>query len=155
MPEDAAERQGTHPILWNYLVYTFARLEYEHGLSSDKIITGASGARSYACFNTGLVTPLKEEIFAAFEKNPRSDEDGTPWRLWGFRPASDHQVLAMFDQLPKLANYFDDPADLLYDRRRELYLDVEHIIKDNLDRFPAFVNGNEHLARQLLNAAQS
>ena len=42
-----------------------------------------------------------------------------------------------FSSLPDVANYFDNPADLLYDTSVELRLNIDHIIDDNLSRFPA------------------
>jgi len=81
--------------------------------------------------------------------------NGNTRKLVGFRLASDRELLARFSPLAKLANYFDDPSVLLYDRRRELHIDVEHVVQDNLSRFPAVASGNEHLARQLLHAARA
>src|SRR5205823_2009543 len=125
---DVNGRPGPLFAIWrSYLIYTFARLAEE-----KKIATGADGRHTFECFNTGLVTPMQEEIFALFEDNP--PESASPWHLRGFHAKSDRALLAKFERLPALANYFDDPTVLLYDRRRELCMDIPHIVQDNLDR---------------------
>ncbi len=145
----AADGSGPrHPILRSYLIYTFARLKDE-----GKIAMGSTNGHRFACFNTGLVTPLQEEIFALFEES-RADSP-SPWRLTGFHARSDRMLLVKFDKLPLLANYFDDPSVLLYDRRKELCIDVPHILQDNLGRFPESCRNNEYLARQLLESARA
>lgn len=136
------------PILKSYVTYTFARLEEE-----GKIALGGSEGRNYSCFNTGLVTPNQEPLYALFdEKDPR--DDGCSWRLDGFYAESDRQLLGKFARLPELANYFDDPTVLLYDRRCDLYIDVDHIVNERIDRFPSSARDNPYLARQLLESAR-
>lgn len=44
--------------------------------------------------------------------------------------------LNKFSSLPEMAHYFDDPSVLVFDTGQELRVNVEHIIEDNLDRFP-------------------
>lgn len=151
---DRAETDSHKPILKSYLAYTFARLEEEQATAEGKIVTASDGTKEWACFNTGLVTPLQEEIFALFVEDEAASRTGNVRKLVGFRVSSDRELLDHFPSLPKLANYFDDPADLLYDRRRELHIDVEHVVGENLHRFPEAVR-NEHLARQLLQAARA
>ena len=151
---EPSEPSGQHkPILWSYLVYTFSRLDQEAKTSPDKIVYGSDGSRKYACFNTGLVTPLQEEIFAFFEDN-RTGVDGTPWKLTGFMRGSDKRLLSAIPKHPKLAQYYDDPSVLIYDRRRDLHIGVDHILEDNLDRFPAFCQ-RVHLARTVLHQAKT
>ncbi len=50
------------PVLYNYIHYTFARLEEE-----KKVAVTQDDKR--ACFNTGLVTVHQEPIFATFVAN--------------------------------------------------------------------------------------
>lgn len=143
------------PILKSYIFHTFARLEQEDRSSpGTKIAIGQEGSRPYACFNTGLVTSNQEEIFALFVGKDAA-KDGRPWRLIGFHAASDNPMLGKFDRLPDLAYYFDDPSVLLYDRRCELYMDVDHILDDNISRFPEELQGNKYVARQSLDAARA
>ena len=41
-----------------------------------------------------------------------------------------------FAKLPDMAYYFDTPAKLVFDTKKELVVNVEHIIEDNKSRFP-------------------
>lgn len=115
---------GKDPILVNYVNHTFTKL-YEEGkvLEQD----------GYAVFNTGLVTDLQEEIFALFQKNKR--EAIQDWFFIGWRKQSDRDLLK-FSQLPDCANYFENSSDLIYDTKLELRSNVNHIIEDNIERFP-------------------
>nr|WP_192772767.1 DUF3825 domain-containing protein [Plantactinospora soyae] len=143
------------PVLKSYIQHTFARLEQEDRSNPGlKIVLGKDGNRPYACFNTGLVTPNQEEIFALFIGKD-SGRDGRLWRLNGFHAASDNAMLGRFDRLPELAYYFDDPSVLLYDRRCELYMDIDHILDDNIGRFPEELQSRKYLARQSLEAART
>ncbi|MFB4283858.1 DUF3825 domain-containing protein [Nonomuraea sp. MTCD27] len=147
--------QSSYPVLKNYLLHTFGRLESEDAdQPGKKIAVGRAGNVPYSCFNTGLVTPNQEEIYALFVGKD-TGKDGRRWRLSGFHAESDHEMLSKFESFPELANYFDDPAVLLYDRRCELYMDIDHIINDNIARFPGELRENRHLARQALIAARA
>ena len=53
---------GKEPILVNYVKHTFLKLYEEHKVYEQG---------DYSVFNTGLVTPLQEEIFALLQKNKR------------------------------------------------------------------------------------
>lgn len=139
------EPSGGKPILDSYLRYTFVRIQEE-----DKVSVSINGA--YSAFNTGLVTPMQEEIFALFSANPVPDRQ--PWQLIGFRKKSDRTLLENFGHsLPDLANYFDDPSVLLYDRRLQLHINIDHVI-EHIERFPEPLNANEFLARQSIQAAE-
>lgn len=83
----------------------------------------------------------------------RTGVDGTPWKLAGFLRGSDKRLLSAIPKHPKLAHYYDDPAVLIYDRRRELHIGVDHILEDNLDRFPEFCR-RIHLARTVLHQSK-
>jgi len=135
------------PILRSYVRHTFRRLEeMEGGI-------GYSKDEKFAAFNTGLVTPNQEDIFALFGANPRPNRQ--PWRLMGFQKASDRQFLNQFGaSLPPLANYFEDPSVLLYDRRCELFVSIDHVM-ENIDRFPKHLQANAYVARQLLISAEA
>lgn len=144
-----------YPILKNYVSHTFARLDFEDRVNvGKKIAVGRDGNKPYACFNTGLVTNNQEEIFCLFS-GKSSETDGRQWKLAGFHAESDHEMLGRFEALPELANFFDDPAVLLYDRRCELYVDIDHVVDDNIKRFPLALQGNKFLARQSLSAAKT
>jgi hypothetical protein len=119
------------PILAKYLSYTFFRLAKE----KSKICTNGR----YAAFNTGLVNNLYEPIYALFEKNriPNRQE----WYFHEFCVSGvGHagKILASnFNPLPYRTNYFDNPADLIYDiNAPEPQLNWDHIILENIARFP-------------------
>ncbi len=123
-PQSPATRDKPNPLLLNYLRYTFKRLCEEGKVAEPS---------DSACFNTGLVTPLQEEIFAFLV--PNEHEDREKWFLVGFYPESDRRLLG-FSHLPERAQYFDDPSELLYDFRRSLRKNLTHIIDQNRERFP-------------------
>jgi hypothetical protein len=116
-----------YPILFNYLRYTYRRLAEERELS-------LSQDGQYACFNTGLVTSNQEAIYASFEANRR--EDAQPWFFKGWFRRGQWE-LSRFDDLPDMAHYFDDPSSLVFDHRKGLRVNVEHIITATpRERFP-------------------
>jgi cold shock CspA family protein len=147
--EDWTYRSGgpthTFPVLESYIRHTFQRLqEMEYGICE-------SG--NLASFNTGLVTRNQEEIFALFVRNPSAERQ--PWRLRGFRKASDKELVSAFGaKQPPLASYFEDPSVLLYDRRCELFVNVDHVL-EHIERFPPHLRNNEYMLRNLLLSAES
>jgi cold shock CspA family protein len=125
-------------ILRSYIKYTFLRLDElpDHvRLSADE---------TYLAFNTGLVTPFQEPIFALFTKR-RPNELGPPWILQSFERASSTVFLRLFGgNIPPLAWYFDDPAQLVFDTSVPLSVNVEHVPHDP-ERFPDVL---KHLSEQ-------
>lgn len=151
-PETWSYRQTptteSHPVLRSYMIYTFQRLRLE-----DKIAYGEKDGRKYAGFNTGLVTPRQDEIYALFrEQDPRPA--GNTWRLHGFYVGNDRAILGVFQQLPEMANYFEKPTELLYDRSCSLEMDSAHIVSERLERFPAELRDNPTLAEAALISAK-
>lgn len=133
-------------ILGNYLRYTFKRLFQE-----GKIAEGVDSQRGkVAAFNTGLFTPNFESIHAFFEAN--KDPSRQPWVLKEFVPESDRR-LTFFAAKPRVARYFDKPAELIYDPDRELIPNLDHILDENLDRYPADLRDNSHRRRMILQGA--
>lgn len=136
------------PILRSYFLYTFRRLEE---MSNGIRFSNDDKAMS---FNTGLVTPNQEDIFAFFRKNTLTDRQ--PWRFAGFRKASDREFIDRFgSSTPPLADYFDDPSVLLYDRRCELFIAIDHVMENLDDRFPEELRSNPFMARQLILSAEA
>lgn len=111
------------PILFNYLCHTFARLKEE-----DKVVE----VDNYSSFNTGLVTPNQQEIFMFFKTGDRG------LYFVDFYKESDNNM-GKFSALPERATYFSDPADLIFDTRIDLRINIDHIIDDpsNFSRFPS------------------
>lgn len=131
-PEDwgyqNARTAESNPILRNYIRYTYKRIAQEKKIAVTQ-------DEQYACWNTGLVTPHQEPIYILFRRNGLGDAK-TYWHFWTFaRKGQKH--LTRFAPLPEMAHYFEDPSTLVYDARKELRSDIEHIIGDNRDRFPA------------------
>lgn len=129
-----------YPVLSSYVTYTFKRIQNE-----DKIeYTSKADGKKYACFNTGLATKKQEELFAYFEhidNNPHQKPTQESylkrqsWRFDRFDKES-YRLMNHFKQRPKLANYFQNPADLIYDTSKRLIPDFDHIADDREKRFP-------------------
>lgn len=130
-PEDWVYRntpsRGDLPILENYIKYTYKRIAEEKKVAVTQ-------DESSACWNTGLITVNQEPIFILFNQNqlPRDEY----WHFWKFARRGEWEV-SRFESLPDMAHYFDDPSLLVYDTRKELRVNIEHIIADNRERFPA------------------
>lgn len=116
------------PILFNYIRYTYSRLSEE-----GKIVVSDDG--QFIAFNTGLVTENQEPIFCLANQN-RLQDARQPWHFQAWCRKGQYD-LNRFSQLPDMAHYFDDPTQLVLDVRRELRVNVEHIIEENKERFPA------------------
>jgi CheY-like chemotaxis protein len=124
------------PILKNYLNHTFLRLQYE-----KKIFISTDSA--YAVFNTGLVDAVYQPIFAFFTRNKRANAR-QPFFLTSFCRAGDpgdgQRIIRLFGRTPDAAEYFNDPADTVYDLSKGApHVNWDHIF-DNIDRLPvAFI----------------
>jgi hypothetical protein len=130
-PEDwdyrRTQHTDTHPILRSYIKYTYKRVAEE-----KKIAITAD--EEYACWNTGLITPTQEPIYILFSKNKIHTWDQY-WHFLKFARRGDWE-LNKFSSLPDMAHYFDDPSVLVLDVRKELRINVEHVVSDNIGRFP-------------------
>jgi cold shock CspA family protein len=121
------------PVLKSYLNQTCIRL-----IKQDKIVRGKSTKDKieYAYFNTGLVTPQQDEIFAFFIKNP-SYSLLTGWGVqsaeWNFIEFNTEQSVyrRYFIEVPEIATYFSEAevADLIFDTRVPIIPDKEHLLK--------------------------
>jgi hypothetical protein len=121
-----------YPILSSYLRHTFGRLVLEKKISINE-------EAGLAAFNTGLVDPRYEMIYALF--TPNDDNAPNPWRLAAFciagEGAAGQDLVRHFNPLPAPAHYFDNPVELLYDTRAGTPdLDWKHVIIDRIDRYP-------------------
>lgn len=137
----------SNAILKNYLEFTFRKLQQE-----KKIVFTTDN--QFACFNTGLVTDNLEDIYAFFEKykNPRPGFT-TPYCFKAFLKKSDNNILRHFSHsLPDVADFFDKPELLIFSPKCELIPDIDHIIGDNIGRFPAHLQRADEaeLRRQLV-----
>lgn len=132
-------------ILDNYISYTYQRLVIEGKISITQ-------DNRYATFNTGLLTQHGEEIFGYFRRNNHANAQ--PWFFESWVTESNMRLMEQFSDLPEMAEYVATPTDLVFDLRRNLTLSVEHIIANNLERFPSNLQ-NESMARITLNHAKT
>lgn len=127
------------PVLDSYIRYTFKRV-YEQ----NAIVDSLSGRNS--CFNTGLLTSGQEEIYGVFRVSDNYDSarpvsnQNRKWFLTAWARSGD-RTLIDFMELPKLAAYWNDPAELVFDPKLQVQLNLDHIIRDNLNRFPEELGG--------------
>lgn len=130
-PEDwgwkKAESSHDKPILRNYLAYTYRRIAEEKKIA-------ITPDEEHACFNLGLISPAQEPIYILFNRN-KLDGVSHYWHFWRFARRGEWE-LNKFPSLPEMAHYFDDPSCLVYDSKKELRTNIEHIISDNIERFP-------------------
>lgn len=116
-------------ILRSYISTTFYRLKLE-----DKVcIDDAAG---FAAFNTGLVNARYDDIYACF--TPGTGQSA--WRFAGFCTSGSRglgkQLVNLFNPLPEPASYFGRKEDLLFDLEKNLIIDYDHIVIDNIHRLP-------------------
>lgn len=118
-------------ILRNYIAYTYYRLRHE-----NKICFSAN--KNFAAFHTGLVSESYEDIYICFK--PTELQDGPEWKYVGLceaaRGSLGKQLIQQFKPLPKPANYIESMEDVVFDARKPLYLDLDHILIDRLERLP-------------------
>jgi len=132
-PEDWSYKNTSttfdRPVLYNYIQRTFVRVQEQ-----QKIAASSNG--EHACWNSGLVTVHQEPIYMLLDQNLKKDQAGQPpWHFRSFCRQGQYE-LNYFDQLPEMASYFEDPSCLVFDSRKELRVNIEHIIEGNKDRFP-------------------
>ncbi len=137
------------PILLKYLDYTFLRLQDQNKIQFQTI-----DGKPYVFFNTGLQTPFNKDIFATFKANTRAADDND-FPDWFFRKWRDQDAkkLAQFAPLPKHASYIQNQSDLTFDASYDISVNVAHVVRDNRDRLPLELQGNETLAITALTGA--
>jgi len=121
-----------YPILENYTKHTYQRIAVEKKVAYSK-------DKKYCCFDLGLLTrSQREPIYVLFTEN--SDPNyKTYWQFHKYfrRGEADARY---FVKLPEMAFYWEDPSKLIFDPRKELNVNYEHIIQDNKSRFPTPYN---------------
>lgn len=125
--EESAHRKNA--ILKSYICTTFCRLSRE-----GKVAISEDG--ELAAFNTGLVNKRYDDIYACFEPSDK----GIEWQFSGFTTAGARglgkQLVSKFNPLPLTATYFTRKEDMLFDLDKDLIVDYDHIIVDNIERLP-------------------
>ncbi len=121
--------QADNTILKNYIEHTFLKLQEENNVLQKD---------DYALFNTGLYTEYYEPIFAYFCRNKIPDRQ--LWYLDRFYTAYQLGMMGITN-LPKRANYFTNPSDLVFDTNCDIMPQYPHIFGDaeNYLRIPESV----------------
>lgn len=122
----SAHSSRENDILFSYIIFTFEKSAYEELILISK-------DEKYACFNTGLLTENGEDILCLFNE---FDSDEFHWHLNGFKKASDWDIMNNFSKTPEVVSYFNDPSTIYFDPRKELVYNFDHILDDNINRFP-------------------
>jgi hypothetical protein len=129
--------RSTHPILDSYIKHTFNRIVEENKM----IVTDR-----FSVFNTGLLTVGQEEVYGIFTISERFDPanpispDNKKWFFRNWIRAGDRQLTEL-PLLPQMASYWSDASDLVFNPALHVELNVDHIIRDNLTRFPVELGG--------------
>lgn len=135
-------------ILKNYLFYTYDRVKQE-----NKLAINENGEQCEMCFNTGLQTVNGNDIYAYFQKNTSPyARAGQNWYLNGFKQRTDKEMQC-FKDLPDIADYFTNPADFIFDKKLEIYVDYDHVIDDNFDRFVDIGFDDKYIISALLESS--
>ncbi len=133
-------------ILYNYLCYTYDRVKQEGKIevTSDK---------EHMCFNTGLLTDNGADLYAYFDKNTNSNaKKGQDWFLNGFKQRTTSEM-RKFKKYPEIADYFTEPADFIFDKKLDIFIDYDHIVDDNYDRFVDIGLDDKYMIQGLLENA--
>lgn len=118
----------THAILKGYLEHTYRKL-----LAERKIIYTQDNV--HACFHTGLITDSLEDIYAVFEKKRIPNQQ--PFCFKAFLKRSDARYISLFaDKEPLRADFFSKPEDIIFNPNLNVIPQIDHIVEDNVDRFP-------------------
>ena len=116
------------PILENYIRNTYIRLSIEKKIAYSK-------NSKFCCFDTGLLSKIQHEpIYMQFSENINPGVD-CYWHFSEFFRKGEHKA-CQYEKLPEMAFYWKDPIKLVFDPRKELIVNVKHIIQDNKGRFP-------------------
>lgn len=131
-----------NPVLVNYLNRTFLKLLAEYksqtdDTEKDRILCQRDNK---LVFRTGLFTETSLPIYAVFYKATKQT-DRSPYTFHRFCDESDG-ILVEMTPLPRQANYFMNSADLFFDASLDFRYNSNHILKDNIDRFPESIRAS-------------
>lgn len=119
-----------HPILYQYLRYTFCRLQHQ-----EKVKYSIDG--QWAAWNTGLVDLRFEPIIALFRKNKPGQKSEWNFNDFVIEGEKSGKIISnLFEGKIERATYTEDWKDMVYDESLgSPTLDFDHILK-RLDRIP-------------------
>ncbi|MFZ6029856.1 MAG: DUF3825 domain-containing protein [Chloroflexota bacterium] len=137
-----------HPILASYILNMHKRIVRDE---RDKFFINSD--ESYACWNTGLLTRLKEDIFIVFEKNPTT-YSRKYWKFYKFLERSNRFLVNIGENLPEMCDFGKNPKDLVFNVKADIVPDLEHILNDHPERYQeGFRSQHERLKRNALAGA--
>ncbi len=136
-------------ILRKYLNYTVHQL-----LREGKVIEAeTTKGEAVMTFNTGLLTADTRPIFCFATRNHTPMEGAQPWYFTRWAVSSE-TVMRSFSNPPERARYWkDNPGELLFNPDWKVEVRLEHILGDNVDRFPRFLQQLPHLRKHALQGA--
>ena len=141
-PGESDRIAGRYGALREYLAVTFHRVRQE-----NKLLVAED--ESLAAFDTGLLTPFAEDIYAVM--TPQGGD--IAWKL-GFAVAGSGELgmrlVEAFDPLPEPASYFSTLSDVMPEAGRMLILDTSSLLSTQLGRLP-----RAFLAEQLESNSQT
>jgi hypothetical protein len=148
-PEKPHFNDSTH-VLERHLYLTFDELMRRRKYAADDAERNSYVHLTPTCtaFNTGLLTPLYQDVYAHFEPN-RNPQWGRCWTLTGFFTEA-AAVLEGIAELPKPLRFFPDTA-YGFHPDWPLRLNLEHMLcsEENLNRLPASIRDLPALAQTM------
>lgn len=128
-PGEGVGAPSRYGVLREYLTVTFHR-----AVEQDRVATAADG--SLAAFDTGLLTPFGEDVYAVFSPNVGD----IAWKLDGFATAGSGELgarlVATLPDLPQPASYLERVEDVVCQPGRMLILDTEALLGEQVGRLP-------------------
>lgn len=128
-PGEGVGKESRYGILRDYLASTLARLRATGG-----VVTSPNG--TLAAFDTGLATPMDEELYAVL--SPTGTD--IPWHLDGFATAGDGELgsrlTAHLPALPPRACYLEGIDDVMPHDGALVIPDYKSLLGANIERLP-------------------
>lgn len=128
-PGEGVGAPSRYGVLREYLTVTFHCV-----VEQDRVATAADG--SLAAFDTGLLTPFGEDVYAVFSPNVGD----IAWKLDGFATAGSGELgarlVATLPDLPQPASYLERVEDVVCQPGRMLILDTEALLGEQVGRLP-------------------
>lgn len=128
-PGEGVGKESRYGILRDYLASTLARLRTNGG-----VVTSPDG--TLAAFDTGLATPMDEELYAVL--SPTGTD--IPWHLDGFATAGDGELgsrlTARLAELPPRACYLERIDDVVLRDGALVIPDYKSLLGANIERLP-------------------
>ena len=128
-PGEGVGKESRYGILRDYLASTLARLRATGG-----VVTSPDG--TLAAFDTGLATPMDEELYAVL--SPTGTD--IPWHLDGFATAGDGELgsrlTAHLAELPPRACYLERIDDVVLRDGALVIPDYKSLLGANIERLP-------------------